>query len=183
MASGGDKSAPGPALSENASTSRSFLLVDDRPENLVALKAMLDRPEYQLIAVTSGIEALQVALRQNLALILLDVFMPEMDGFEVAVHLKEVERTRNIPIIFLTALATDVQQIYRAYAAGAVDYLIKPLDAEVVRKKVAVFVDLFRQRQEIERQAELLRAAERREFELRLAELRVASDARYRKLV
>jgi PAS domain S-box-containing protein len=106
-----------------------------------------------------------------------------MDGFEVAHHLKEVERTRDIPILFLTAVATDVQQIYRAYEVGAVDYIVKPLDPEVVRKKVAVFVDWVRQRRQIERQAAVLREADRRQYELELAELRVAGDRRYRKLV
>jgi PAS domain S-box-containing protein len=164
-------------------TSFNLLLVDDRQENLVALQAILRSPQYRLISVTSGNVALQIAMREPVAVILLDVVMPEMDGFEVARHLKQVERTRNIPILFLTGLATQVQQIYRAYDVGAVDYLIKPLDAEVVRRKVAVYVDLVRQRQEIERQARLLHETERREYELRLGELRMASDRRYRKLI
>jgi PAS domain S-box-containing protein len=170
-------------MSPDEPTPVNILLVDDRPENLAALKTILNRPEYRLVAVTSGKEALRAALREKFALILLDVVMPEMDGFEVARHLKEVEGSRYIPLLFLTAIATDVVHIYRAYSVGAVDYLIKPLDNEVVRRKVAVFVDLFRQRQEIERQAELLRAAERRAFDLRLAELRLATDRRYQKLV
>src|SRR5690606_7626066 len=93
------------------------------------------------------------------------------------------ERTREIPILFLTAVATDVQQIYRAYAVGAVDYLVKPLDPEVVRRKVAVFVDLVRQREQIKRHAEMMRETERRQHELQVAELRLAGDRRYRKLV
>ena len=109
--------------------------------------------------------------------------MPEMDGFEVARHLKSIERTQDIPILFLTAVATDVKHVYRAYEAGAVDYLIKPLDTEVVRKKVAVFVELVRNREEIARQARLRREAERREFELRLSHLRVISERRHRNLV
>ncbi len=160
-----------------------ILLVDDEPDNLVALKAILSIHDYRLLSASSGTEALQIALRERLTIILLDVVMPEMDGFEVAQHLKQVARTRNIPILFLTAVATDVHQIYRAYEVGAVDYLIKPLDAEVVRKKVAVFVDLVRQREEIERQALILREAERRDYELRLAQLRYAGDRRYRKLI
>ncbi len=160
----------------------SLLLVDDRPENLVALEAVLEGPEYRLFRATSGEEALNLALRESFAVILLDVMMPGMDGFEVAAHLKKIERTREVPIMFLTALASDIQHIYRAYDVGALDYLIKPLDPDIVRKKVAVLADLTRQRREIRRQAELLRAAERLEFEVRLAELRVATDQRYRKL-
>lgn len=161
----------------------SLLLVDDRRENLIALEAILRGPGYRLLTATSGADALRIALREPLAVVLLDVVMPGMDGYEVARHLKELERTRAIPIIFLTALATDVQQIYRAYEVGAVDYLVKPLDSEVVRKKVAVFVDLVRQREQIARQSEALREAERREYEIKLAEIRIAGDRRYRKLV
>jgi PAS domain S-box-containing protein len=161
----------------------SILLVDDRRDNLLALEAILGDSGYDLVSATSGREALGLALRQDFAAVLLDVFMPEMDGYEVASHLKGVERTRHIPIIFLTANATEVEHIYQAYSVGAVDYLIKPLDPDVVRKKVEVFVDLYRQRQQIERQARLLLEAERREHQLRLAELRIASDRRYRKLV
>lgn len=160
-----------------------LLLVDDHPENLVSLKSVLDDPAYVLFTATSGQEALRLALREDFAVVLLDVVMPEMDGFEVATHLKALERTRNIPIIFLSAVATEIRHVYRAYDVGAIDYLLKPLDPDVVRKKVAVLVDITRQRLQIERQAELLLAAERREFDLRLAELRVASDERYRSLV
>ncbi|OJY26471.1 MAG: hypothetical protein BGO98_39730 [Myxococcales bacterium 68-20] len=161
----------------------SILLVDDHEENLVALRAILASPEYRLVSVTSGEEALSALLRDEFALVLLDVVMPKMSGFEVANHMKQLERTRRIPIVFLTAVATDIEQIYEAYSIGAVDYLIKPLDTRAVRAKVAVFVGLFRQRKEIERQARLLREADRRENELRLAEVRVASDKRYRKLI
>ena len=117
--------------------------MDDRPENLVALKGMLALPGYHLVTASSGEEALKLALREDFAVILLDVVMPAMDGFEVARHLKRMERTSRVPIIFLTAMATDVRHIYKAYSVGAVDYLIKPLDKDIVRKKVAVFVDLY----------------------------------------
>ncbi len=161
-----------------------LLLVDDTPANLLALEAILEgNPEYRLIAVTSGAEALQTVLKETVSVILLDVVMPGMDGFDVANDLKAIERTRNIPILFLTAIATDASYVYRAYDVGAVDYLVKPLDSEIVRKKVAVFVDLVRQRETIVQQSKALREAERREYELRLAELRMASDRRYRKLV
>src|SRR5690349_11676808 len=110
-----------------------ILLVDDRQENLAALQAILTGPGYRLLTAASGNQALQTALRELPALILLDAVMPEMDGFEVARLLKSIERTRSIPILFLTAVATEIKHVYRAYEAGAVDYLIKPLDAEVVR--------------------------------------------------
>jgi PAS domain S-box-containing protein len=160
-----------------------LLLVDDTPANLVALTAILEASGHQLLTATSGEDALKIALRERLTVVLLDVVMPGMDGFEVARHLKELERTRDVPILFLTALATDVKQIYRAYDVGAVDYIVKPLDAEVVRKKVDVFVSLVRQREQIEQQTAALREVDRREFELALAELRMAGDRRYRKLV
>jgi signal transduction histidine kinase/ActR/RegA family two-component response regulator len=124
-----------------------ILLVDDRPENLVALEAILERPDYRLVKARSGEEALSAALRERFAVALIDVAMPGMNGLEVAVHLKELERSRDIPIIFITAFGDDPEEIHRAYSAGGADYLVKPLDAEIVRKKVAVFVDLSRRRQ------------------------------------
>ncbi len=124
-----------------------LLLVDDRPENLIALKAILDRPEYRLVTASSGEEALKLALRQQFDVALIDVAMPVMNGLDVAAHLKQLERSRETPVIFITAYGDDPEQIHRAYAAGGADYLIKPLDAEIVRKKVAVFVGLSRRRQ------------------------------------
>src|SRR5579859_6887741 len=103
-----------------------ILLVDDKPENLVALKGILRDPAYDIFTATSGQEALRIALREKLAVILLDVLMPEMDGFEVARHLKEVDRTSRIPILFVTGVASDAQHVYRAYDIGAVDYIVKP---------------------------------------------------------
>jgi response regulator RpfG family c-di-GMP phosphodiesterase len=120
------------------------LLVDDRPENLLALKVILDRPDYRLVTAKSGEEALALALRERFAVVLMDIAMPGMNGLEVAIHLKELERSRDIPILFVTAFGDDPEEVHRAYAAGAADYLVKPLDAEIVRKKVAVFVDLSR---------------------------------------
>lgn len=152
------------------------LIVDDHPENLVALRAILDEPGRTILSASSGQEALKIALRERIAVILLDVVMPGMDGFEVARHLKQVDRTREIPVLFLTALATDVGQIYRAYDVGAVDYLVKPLDTEIVRRKVALFLELVRQREEVV-------ANERRAHALELAELRIAGDHWYRRLI
>jgi PAS domain S-box-containing protein len=161
-----------------------LLLVDDTPANLVALHAMLgERSDYRLVTATSGAEALMALLREPVDIILLDVVMPEMDGFEVARQIKAVNRTRRIPILFLTAEATEASYVYRAYDVGAVDYIVKPLDPEIVRKKVAVFAALIRQRDEIERFAREQSEIQRREYELQLSELRLASDRRYRKLV
>jgi PAS domain S-box-containing protein len=162
----------------------SILLVDDRPENLVALKAILSAPEHRLVTATSGEEALKVLLLvENFALILLDVLMPGMDGFEVAHSVRLSERTKHIPIIFVTAVATDARQVAAAYSLGAVDYLIKPLDRDIVRAKVAVFVDLYRQRERVARRVASLPERERRDYQVRLEELRVASERRYRRLV
>jgi PAS domain S-box-containing protein len=161
----------------------SLLLVDDRPENLMALEAILDSPEYHLVKARSGPEAIAALEKEEFALVLLDVAMPGMTGFDVADHMQSHERTKHLPILFLTAVATGLDEIYRAYRIGAVDYLIKPLNIGAVRAKVAVFADLFRQRREVERQTLALREAERREHAIRIAEMRVASDERYRKLV
>lgn len=137
--------APG-AHQASAVKPASILLVDDRPENLLALSSILERPEYKLVTATSGEEALSLALREPFAVALIDVAMPGMNGLEVAVNLKALERSREIPIIFITAFGNDPGEIHRAYTAGGADYLVKPLDAEIVRKKVAVFVDLSRRR-------------------------------------
>lgn len=123
-----------------------ILLVDDRPENLLSLKAILERPDYKLVSARSGEEALALVLRERISVALIDIAMPTMNGLEVAQHLKELERTSTIPIIFVTAFGNDPEEIHRAYAAGGADYLVKPLDPEIVRKKVAVFVELSRRR-------------------------------------
>lgn len=154
----------------------SILLVDDNPANLVALRAILEPLRCRLVAVTSGQAALARVAAEEFAVVLLDVRMPGLDGFEVATRLKADPATRFLPIVFVTAQATDVEHAARAYSCGAVDYLIKPLQPEIVRGKVETFVEL-------QRQARALREAERREHELHLSELRAASDQRYRKLI
>jgi signal transduction histidine kinase/CheY-like chemotaxis protein len=140
-----------PAASRQPATTTTkmanILLVDDRPENLLSLRAILERPDYRLVTAMSGEEALSLALRSNFSVALIDISMPGMNGLDVALHLKELERSRDIPIIFITAFGDDPDEIHRAYAAGGADYLVKPLDPEIVRKKVAVFVDLTRRRQ------------------------------------
>jgi signal transduction histidine kinase/CheY-like chemotaxis protein len=127
-------------------TAVNILLVDDRPENLQALEAILDGQGYRTIMAATGQEALHVALQEELSVVLLDVEMPDMNGFEIAEHLKLVKRTKSIPIVFITAHGEDPEQIHRAYAAGGADYLVKPLDPEIVRRKVAVLVELARRR-------------------------------------
>ncbi|RKS76575.1 response regulator receiver domain-containing protein [Actinomadura pelletieri DSM 43383] len=134
-----------------------ILAVDDRTENLTALAAVLDALPVEVVPVTSGQAALKELLNDEFALILLDVVMPEMDGFETAAHIKARPRTRDIPIIFLTAGGESGEQAFRGYAAGAVDYLTKPFDPWLLRAKVSVFVELHRRHLQLRRQARLLR--------------------------
>jgi len=122
----------------------SVLLVDDRPENLVALEATLAPLDCDLVTATSGAEALRHLLDGDFAAILLDVQMPDLDGFETAHYIKQRERTRDIPIIFVTAISKEREHVFRGYEAGAVDYLFKPYEPELLRSKVAVFVELWR---------------------------------------
>ncbi|TDV46084.1 response regulator receiver domain-containing protein [Actinophytocola oryzae] len=129
------------------------LLVDDRRENLVALEAILQGLAVETVAVTSGEEALKRLLVDDYAVILLDASMPTMDGFEVATHIKQRERTRHIPIIFLTALDYDARLAFRGYQIGAVDFITKPFDPWVLRSKVAVFIDLWQKSAELTSQA------------------------------
>ncbi|MGH8964937.1 MAG: response regulator [Actinomycetes bacterium] len=119
------------------------LAVDDRRENLLALQAILEGLPIELVSVTSGEDALKRLLVEDYAVILLDAHMPGMDGFETAGHVKQRERTRHIPILFLTAVDYDPHLAFRGYQAGAVDYITKPFDPWVLRSKVAVFVDLW----------------------------------------
>ncbi|HEU4346243.1 MAG TPA: response regulator [Actinoplanes sp.] len=135
-----------------------ILLVDDRPENLLALEAILSVFDHELVRASSGDEALKALLTEDFAVILLDVSMPGMDGLETAAHIKRRERTRDVPIIFLTAVHPDAEHAFRGYSAGAVDYVSKPFDPWVLRAKVAVFVDLYCKRQQLQEQAALLRS-------------------------
>jgi two-component system, sensor histidine kinase and response regulator len=133
-----------------------ILLVDDREENLVALEAALRPLGQELFAARSGEEALRRLLTDDFAVILLDVQMPIMDGFETAARIKERERSRHIPIIFLTAISRELHQQLRGYEVGAVDYIAKPFDPWVLRSKVEVFVDLYESKQRLQNQAEQL---------------------------
>ncbi len=159
-----------------------ILLVDDRPGNLLSLSGILERPDYTLMTATSGDEALARVLQDDFALILLDVAMPGMDGFEVASIIKQRERFRTIPIIFVTASVHHIEWIFKAYSVGAVDFLPKPLDPHAVRAKVAVFVELYRQKQQLKDHAARLQEFERREREREVARVRDESERRYRHL-
>ncbi len=137
-----------PAVTDSSHSSTAdvanILLVDDRRENLLALQAILDRSDYRLVTAQSGEEALRHALRDRFAVALIDIAMPGMDGLEVASLLSTLEQSKKTPIIFVTAFGDDPREVHRAYGAGGVDYLVKPLNAAIVRKKVAVFVELSR---------------------------------------
>ncbi len=146
-------------------------MVDDRPENLLALEAILQGLGHDLIKARSGEEALKYLLTEDVALMLLDVQMPGMDGFETAGHVKKREKTRDIPILFLTAIDGGAHQAFRGYAAGAVDYLSKPFDPWVLKAKVGVFVELYERRRELAAQAENLRRQLEAYDALRLNEL------------
>ena len=131
----------------------SILLVDDEPKNLVALSAVLDGPDRRLVGVGSGEEALRHLLHEDFAVILLDVYMPGIDGFDTAELIRGREKTKDTPIIFLTAETRGQGFVSRGYSLGAVDYIVKPFDPEALRAKVGVFVDLFRKTGEVKRQA------------------------------
>ena len=133
-----------------------ILMVDDSPTNLLALEAILQAPDRNLVRASSGDEALRYLLEGDVAVILLDVYMPGIDGLETAELIRGREKSRDIPIIFLTADSTGNRHIARGYSLGAVDYILKPVDPDILRSKVAVFVELFKKTEEVKRQAELL---------------------------
>jgi CheY-like chemotaxis protein len=134
-----------------------ILLVDDRAANLVALEAILGSLNQTLVRAGSGEDALRALLHDDFALILLDAQMPGMDGFETATRIKARERTKDVPIIFLTANDFDTHLAYRGYATGAADFLAKPFDPWLLRAKVQVFVDLWHASRKLSIQADLLR--------------------------
>ena len=128
------------------------LLVDDLEENLLALSALLRAPGVELLTAKSGREALELLLEHEVALALLDVQMPDMDGFELAELMRGTERTRHVPIIFVTAGARDQSRLFKGYELGAVDFLFKPIEPHILQSKVKVFLDLYRQRQQLREQ-------------------------------
>lgn len=149
-----------------------ILAVDDRPENLSALEAITADMGLNVVRATSGKQALKLLLNQDFALILLDVKMPDMDGFETARLIRERDRTKHTPIIFLTAMHTEDADARRGYSLGAVDYLVKPFSPEILKCKIGVFVDLYKKTEEARQHAERLRLVEQREFEARLLQAR-----------
>ena len=144
------------------------LLVDDLPENLLALEALLRQEGLEILQARSGAEALELLLVHDVALALLDVQMPEMDGFELAELMRGTERTRRVPIIFVTAGAHDQHRVFRGYDSGAVDFLHKPVEPRVLKNKAAVFFELYRQRQQVAHELRLKTEA------LRLSEMLMA---------
>src|SRR5689334_1628082 len=162
-----------PAVADAPAT---ILIVDDRDANLLALEAVLEPLGHRLVKARSGREALRFLLEQDCALILLDVQMPELDGFETAALIRERERTRYTPIIFVTAVRREEEHILKGYANGAVDYVIKPFAPETMIAKVRAFLELYRHEQDLRREA-ALRAQERDEFERREKRARAEADA------
>ncbi|MCV3213168.1 response regulator, partial [Plectonema radiosum NIES-515] len=154
-----------------------ILLIDDHPENLIALEAILEGLDENLVKAHSGAEALRCLLHQDFAVILLDVQMPEMDGFETATLIRQRERSRNTPIIFLTAFGVNDTMLFKGYTLGAVDYLSKPIDSVILKSKVTVFVELFKKTLEVKRQATELKSmnSELRESEEKFRALSACS--------
>ena len=164
-------------------TRAAILIVDDRPENLLALEAILEPLDHELIRATSGPEALRILLQRDIAVILLDVQMPGMNGFETVEIIKARERTKYIPVIFLTAISKEEQYVFKGYEVGAVDYMTKPLQPDVLRSKVSVFVDLHLKNLQIREQERRLRAAAERELEHQHTVERIESRARFSEVI
>ena len=160
-----------------------ILLVDDRAENLLALDAILEPLGERLVRAHSGDEALKCLLTEEFAVILLDVQMPGLNGFETAELIKSRERTRYVPIIFLTAISKDEAYVFRGYSVGAVDYMSKPFQPDVLRSKVSVFVDLYRKQRQLKRQERMLHEAAIREVELEHRTQLLAQEARTAQIV
>ena len=130
-----------------------ILIVDDRPENLLTLEGILESPQLNIIKARSGNEALGLLLEHDVALVLMDVQMPGMDGFETAEIMRSSERTKHIPIIFVTAISKQRKHIFKGYETGAVDYLYKPLDLEILKSKISAFIELFKYKESLEHTA------------------------------
>ncbi|MGC3996767.1 MAG: ATP-binding protein [Anaeromyxobacter sp.] len=167
-----------------------ILLVDDTQANLVALDSVLAGPEYELIHASSGAQALRYLMSSDCALILMDVQMPDLDGYETARLIRQNARTRGIPIVFLTAYGVEDHHVQRGYASGAIDYLFKPYDPAVLRAKVAAFANLHRLQQQLVAREAQLREAQRSvhahalaQLELRNLRRQEAGQRRYRALV
>ena len=139
-----------------------ILIVDDKPANLLALRKLLGRPGLNIVEATGGNDALSLILEYDFALILLDVQMPDMDGFETAELIRGNEETKHIPIIFVTAISKDQKYVFKGYDKGAVDYLFKPLDPDILKSKVNIFLELYKQKEDLKKaNTELYKANER----------------------
>jgi len=160
-------------------TRANILVVDDRPDGLLALEAVLACDQYNLFKASSGQEALRLSLFNDFAVILLDVQMPEMDGFQTANLLRENYRSKDTPIIFVTAINKEIRHINQGYENGAVDYIFKPFDPFILKSKVNVFVDLFNKNLQIKQQADQLRKIEKQEKERQISEIRQESFRSY----
>jgi two-component system sensor histidine kinase/response regulator len=171
------ESSDGPSPDSNRVN---ILLVDDQPANLLALEAMLQGLGQRLVKAESGREALRRLLTHDFAVILLDVKMPDMDGFETAALIRQRDKSRDTPIIFLTAADKTHTEAVRGYAVGAVDYLVKPVVPEFVRSKVSVFVELAKKTEQLRRQAELLRDSEQAARELAEMRAELVSDLEHK---
>ena len=157
----------------------SILLVDDREENLFSLSALLEPLGQQLILARSGRDALREVLKHDFALILMDAEMPGMSGFEAAEMIRSRERTSHVPIIFVTAHGAERKHMFRSYSVGAVDYIPKPFDPDILRSKVKVFVDLYTKNEQIKQQAEMLHEIELRDAERKQIELQEALEKQH----
>lgn len=155
------------------------LLVDDRPENLLALEAVLGDMDLIMLRAASGEAALKHLLEREVALILLDVRMPRMDGFETAALIRSRDKCRHIPIIFITGVNTEMEHVSRGYSLGAVDYILKPFPPEILRSKVSVFVELFRKSEQVRRQAREIQEMQFQEIIRREQEKRLVEVQRY----
>lgn len=150
-----------------------ILLVDDRPENLFALESILEPLEQELVRATSGTEALKQVLLHDFSVILMDVKMPDLNGFDTVRYIKERERSRSVPIIFITALDDDAETLFEGYSVGAVDFIKKPYNPHILRSKVEVFVQLHHREQQIKNQARMIQQGLIREAErVRIAQQR-----------
>jgi signal transduction histidine kinase len=147
-----------------------LLIVDDLPENLLALSKIIEQDDRVIFQASSGEQALALLLEHDFALAIIDVMMPDMDGFELAELMRGTERTRNVPIVFVSAAGKELNHAFKGYETGAVDFLYKPLDIAAVKSKVNVFVALCQQRIEVKRQVEALEQS-RKELHATQAEL------------
>lgn len=159
-----------------------ILLVDDREENLLSLESVLDDSQYHLIKAKSGQEALAQVFKNDFAVILMDVKMPDMDGFETTAIIKQRDKSRSIPIIFMTADSIDEKNISAGYSVGAVDYVLKPFDPYILKSKVHVFADLYKKNRQLQKQTDMLKEIEARERFRILRDLESESKRRYQNL-